>query len=53
MTVIAYTYPGTTSRVRWLFPDGDVSAVVKTLREVGMLHVAVEEDAQSAMEEDA
>jgi hypothetical protein len=46
MPVIAYTYPGTTTRTRWVFEGYfGVEAIAKTLREIGMCHVVIEEDA--------
>lgn len=44
MTVVAYTDPRDNRRHRWQFKFGDLSAVVQTLREVGMVHVVIEEE---------
>ena len=45
MTVIAYTYPGTFTRTRWRVQPGDAESTAATLREIGMVHVVIEEDA--------
>jgi hypothetical protein len=45
MTYVIYTDPRDNKRHRLLFKSGDLSAVAQTLREIGMRHVVIEEDA--------
>jgi hypothetical protein len=45
MPVIAYTYPGTFTRTRWRVQPDSAESVARQLREAGMVHVVIEEDA--------